>query len=157
MKIAPKIIMSVIGVLAVLFLCVIPISLMATGSNGKEELPMFGNNPSRNIHYHFAKLYVMWTLRTTESRDAAYERDLKRGWIWFQQKDYRWAVKVFNRAWLIKPDDPRIFNAYGALAEVAGKGEEALGWYRRGAEKGDVKAKYNLEQMILNKSKPGQM
>ena len=78
------------------------------------------------------------------SKEKAFEERWKAAGTWFAMKKYRWALKVFNRAWLINPKDARIFNAYGILAETAGKDEEAFGWYKRGAEKGDFQAQYNV-------------
>lgn len=139
-----------VTIAAVLLLCSLGfylIAIIGAGSRGGEELPMLGDAPK--FEYSLARAHTKWVVLMNGSVEKAFEERWRAGWAWFSRKQYRWAMKVFNRAWLINPQDVRIFNAYGAIYDVQGKKQEAIEWYRKGAESGDPKCQYNLAEQYF--------
>jgi len=111
----------------------------------KNELPMYGGMPFTPAEESANKLFLAMTLATSGgSKEKAYQSMLESAWHWYFQKNYSTAMKRFNQAWLINPNDPRVFSGYGAIADARGNRQEAIAWYRKGAEMGDPHAQYNL-------------
>ena len=108
---------------------------------------MYGGLPFTPLEDLINKQFLLTTIAMSGfSREKAYENMLESGWFWYSQKNYKVAMKRFNQAWLINPKDPRVLNAYGAVTDELGRKQEAIKWYRQGAEKGDAKAQYNLAE-----------
>ncbi|MFA4889488.1 MAG: tetratricopeptide repeat protein [Candidatus Omnitrophota bacterium] len=145
---------GVIIISIILILCLLSffyfVVIIGAGSTGNPELPMLENYPNASLEYSLAKIHTKWLIFINGSAHRAFEERWQSGWAWFSRGKYHWAMKVFNRAWLINPKDARIFNAYGAIYDVQGEMQKAIEWYRRGAEKDDAKCQYNLAEQYFD-------
>lgn len=114
---------------------------IASFNSGQEELPMFGPHPRKEPAYYFAKLWQGIMIR---DKEKAFQSKMESAMFGYSRKNYRWAMKQLNRAWLLRPNELKLLNGYGAILSAMGNDEEALQWYQRGAEKGDPQAQYNV-------------
>jgi len=130
--------------LSLLFFAFLVISCSKTNEIPKNEIPMYGNVPRTPYEKKADDEFIQSELKLNGTKKIAFQKVFELGWHFFFKGDYAQAMRRFNQCWLLDPDEPRIFNAYGAIAEKQGKLTEAIYWYQKGADKGDPKAQYNI-------------
>lgn len=105
---------------------------------------MYGGIPRTPYEKKTDEELIESTLKAYGSKEAAFQKGFEFGWSYFYKGDYAAAMRRFNQCWLINPDDPRVLNAFGMIAEKQGNLKEEIEWYQKGAEKGEPKAQFNL-------------
>ena len=108
------------------------------------ELPLYGGIPRSPQEQKIDQEFVNTVIKQYGSREAAYQAGEEVAWNYFFKGDHKTAMKRFNQLWLVDPENPRVYNGYGAIAEKQGDLKSAMHWYQIGAKKGDPKAQYNL-------------
>ena len=87
----------------VLVVCATPIN----------ELPMYGGREKTPAMREADAQFVQDSTADGTSREAASREMAQLGWQYFYRNDFSTAMKRFNQAWLLDPNDPE---AYGASA-----------------------------------------
>ena len=99
------------------------------------EEPMYGNKPFTEEQKKLNDYVVSNVIKEAGSKQAALERTIKLAWQYFYGKnDPETAMKRFNRAWLIDPNNDEVFYGFGFLTSVQGKTDEAISLYKKALE-----------------------
>ena len=99
------------------------------------EQPMYGNKPFTEEQKKLNDQVVSEVIKGAGSKQAALERTIKLAWQYFYEKnDPETAMKRFNQAWLIDPNNDEVFYGFGFLTSVQGKTAEAIPLYKKALE-----------------------
>ncbi len=113
------------------------------------ELPMYGGgSPSIEVQKVDQK-FIDQEVQKYGSRQAASEKALEIAWQWFDKGDYRTAMRRFNQAWLLNPNDPRVFHGYGTTLGEMGQADAFVKWNKKSAEMGWGNAQVNMAWAYL--------
>ena len=115
---------------AVLMLAII----LCTGCSREisaNDQPMYGNKPFTEEQKRFNDQVVNAVIAGAGSKQAALERTIKLAWQYFYKNDPDTAMKRFNQAWLIDPNNDEIFYGFGFLMSVQGKRDDAISLYKK--------------------------
>ena len=110
----------------------------------KNETPMYGGIPRTPDEEKADREFVRDVLKNYGTKGEAFQAGFELAWSFYDKGDYAQAMRRFNQAWLVDPNDPRIYNAFAALAAKKGDEKSMIDWYLKGAEAGEPKAQYNL-------------
>lgn len=103
-----------------------------SGSVPLNEIPMFGNQPLTEKQKKSNADFVKKADGFKGGRPAAFETTLKLGWAYlYEKRDPVTAMKRFNQAWLLDPDNDEVFFAFGFLTSMQGKTDEAVLYYKQ--------------------------
>src|SRR5688572_7780441 len=82
--------------------------------------PMFGDNCTKNAGLQKAdQKFRKTATKQFGSPDSAARAYLQMGWEYFRKKDEATAMKRFNQAWLLNPQNPAVYFAFGHLVRYA--------------------------------------
>ena len=65
------------------------------------------------------------------SRAKASEAQMQFGWQYFDQGDWRTAMKRFNQAWLLQPDNADVFWGFGSVALDKRDADQAIAMFEK--------------------------
>ena|SRR5579884_2332121 len=82
------------------------------------EQPFFGFIDKAPAQIAADEKFVSQIVQLSTSRQRALEETLRRGWYAFAAGDLATAGRRFNHAYLITPDESRIYQAFAVLAHV---------------------------------------
>lgn len=108
------------------------------------ERPMYGGIPPTPAEQKVDQEFIDEVVRKYGSREAASEKALEAAWDWFYKGDYHKAMRRFNQAWLLNPNDPRVFHGYGAALGEMGRADAFVEWNKKSAELGWGNAQVNM-------------
>lgn len=95
------------------------------------EIPMYGNAQFTDEQKRFNEQLIKETTLQFGSREAASQQAIKLAWNYYHRKDRRTAMKRFNQAWLLDPNNAEAFYGFGFLALLQGKTDEAISFYKK--------------------------
>lgn len=95
------------------------------------ELPMYGERPLSERQEATNSDFVREVLERGGSREAAAGRALRLGWTFMSQGDWRTAMKRFNQAWLLTPDDAEVQRGFAAALGLKGDYEESIRFFNK--------------------------
>ncbi len=99
------------------------------------EVPMYGNKPFTKEQKKLNDQVIVGVVQEAGSKKAALDRTIKLAWQYFYEKnDPATAMKRFNQAWLIDPNNDEVFYGFGVLVSMQGKTEEAISFYKKALE-----------------------
>ncbi len=98
-----------------------------------EEQPQYGGIPPTPEQQQIHNQFIQEVVKTNGTKELACEEALKLAWQYFQQGDYRTAMKRFNQAWLLDPKNPEVFRGYAKILRVWGYNQEAEQWEQKTA------------------------
>jgi predicted Zn-dependent protease len=100
------------------------------------QQPMYGNQPKTAPMLAADQCFIEEAQKSGFSRAQASDKSVQLGWQYFQQRhDIATAMKRFNQAWLLDPDNGDAYHGFAVLVmerDHDAKQTEAL--FRRGAE-----------------------
>lgn len=94
-------------------------------------LPMFGNQPKTEAQQKADEKFLSSCDKSFESRTEASNFFMDRGWEFFNQGQVDTAVYRFNLAWLLNPDNPNTYWAFGLIENGKGNTAPAIEMYDR--------------------------
>ncbi len=99
----------------------------ASTPDEQAHLPMYGGMDRQAIpKYRDADLDLMIGSQTAfGSLEKASEVSVDHGFKFVEQKEYTMAMKRFNQAWTLNPDNPRVYWGFGTVLTKKGKPCEA--------------------------------
>lgn len=122
------------------FLIIVAITtILFSGCSRKERLapaderPLYGGEVSSTAAAEDAKQNEIM-IRQTGSREVALQKTLDQGLAAYQRGYFELAMHQYNRAWLLDPKSPEVFNGFGLVLDAQGKEDEALSIYEKSLE-----------------------
>lgn len=118
------------------FLLVLIMATTLSGCARKERLvpanerPMYGGETAPSVTAEDIKQNEVM-IRQTGSPEAAFKKTLDQGLASYQRGYFELAMHHYNRAWLLDPKSPEVFNGFGLVLDAQGKEEEALAIYQK--------------------------
>jgi Tfp pilus assembly protein PilF len=95
---------------------------------GIDQVPMYGDIDRQSVPELGAadKKLIEDATKEFGSRDKASAAFIRQGFILYSQNDNAKAMKRFNQAWLLNPDNPEVYWGFGSVLHDQGKNCEAL-------------------------------
>jgi len=139
-----------IPVLLVLVLA-LPVAPAWAGKLSYHQLPipMYGNRPRTAQEQAADAKLIQTVLSVTGDREAAAKEALRTGFQLCETGDLDTAIKRFNQAWLLTPNYPPVFHAFGWYMAKRGEVDEAIAMYKKALE---LDAKYAIAMCDLARS-----
>lgn len=79
--------------------------------------------------------FIQGVVKQYGSREAAADDAARWGWEYYNKKhDPKTAMKRFNQAWLLDPNNAGAFFGFGFLMAEKGKEDEAIAYYKKSME-----------------------
>ncbi|MBT8091181.1 MAG: tetratricopeptide repeat protein [Gammaproteobacteria bacterium] len=100
------------------------------------ELPMFGNQKKTAHQLRADEEYIKYMTRDGRSREAGAESAAKLGWNSYYAGDCSKAIKRFNQAWLLDPDNRLALWGFASICISRGQLDEAIRYLELAIEKG---------------------
>ncbi len=94
-------------------------------------LPMYGGVPKSECELEADRKFIEDVTRKEGSREKAAEKAVQLGWQYFYRGDRDTAMKRFNQAWLLMPENPGAFWGFGAVMGSQSKFDESLKFFER--------------------------
>lgn len=119
------------AILFALFLVLFVTSGFAQPANLINTLPMYGGVPKSAAQLEADRKFIEEVAKQAGSREMAAERAVQLGWQSFYGGDMATAMKRFNQAWLLTPENPGVFWGFGAVTGSQRKFDESLKFFER--------------------------
>lgn len=106
--------------------------MLATASQGRaadtpiNELPLFGGRTKTAEQLGHDRVFVEEAVRAAGTPAAAYVRMIELGWRELGDGSPPAAIRRFNQAYLIDPDDARAFDGLGVAVSAQGRFDQAI-------------------------------
>lgn len=129
---------------ATMLIGLISFATVCSGAAAKtpiNELPLFGGQEKTSEQQRIDRDFVDEAVRAAGSREAAYGQLIDRGWIELRQGSPTAAIRRFNQAWLIDPDDARAFAGLGAAEAEQGRFDTAIDLLEMAIQRDDRNAR----------------
>ena len=95
------------------------------------ELPMYGRAPKNEKQIKADEIFIEAATKAAGSREVAARHAIQRGFEYLNRADRSTAMKRFNQAWLLTPDNPHVFWGFGSALQYYGKFEEGEGYFKK--------------------------
>ena len=123
------------------------------------ELPMYGLRDKTAEQQRADEAYIRFMTKGGRSREEAAEIAAKNAWNVFYSGDKAAAIRRFNQAWLLDPDNQLALWGFAATSIDRGDWDAALSYYRMAIESGpenpSLERDYNLAlQRVENTHSP---
>lgn len=116
--------------LVLLVLCCAALA-QAQAPGADSALPLYGGRAKTPAQQEADRKYVEEALREAGTREKAVDTVMTRGWDYLKKGDPVTAIKRFNQASLLTPDNPDVFWGLGAAVSEQGKHDESIGLFER--------------------------
>lgn len=90
-------------------------------------LPMYGGPDQVKTPYQLEadEKFIQSATREGQTREKASQAVAAGGWQFFNKGDLSTAMKRFNQAWLLDPNNPEAYKGFAAILRKEGKMDEA--------------------------------
>ena len=105
------------------------------------ELPMFGKQKKTADQKRADEEYIKYMTRHYRSRAAGADATAKLGWNTYYSGDCSTAIKRFNQAWLLDPDNQLALWGFASICVSRGQYDEAVRYLELAIEKGPEEPK----------------
>ena len=121
------------------------------------ELPMYGERAKTAAQIRADKAFIKTVTKGGKSREDAAEYFAQTGWNSFYKGDQTTAIKRFNQAWLLDPNNQHALWGFAVIAGGRDQIEEAVRFFRmaieNGPENSSLQRDYKFALKELEKSK----
>jgi len=105
------------------------------GKTSTNEIPMYGGIEFTPEQKEINEKFIQGVVKQYGSREAAADESVRWGWHYYNEKhDLKTAMKRFNQAWLLDPNNAGAFFGFGFLMAEKGKEDEAITYYKKSIE-----------------------
>lgn len=102
------------------------------GKTSTNEMPMYGGIEFTSEQKEINDRFIQDVVKQFGDRMTAAEKSVGFGWHYYNEKhDPKTAMKRFNQAWLLDPNNAGAFFGFGFLMAEKGKEEEAIAYYKK--------------------------
>ncbi len=98
------------------------------------ELPMFGGVERTLEEKKADEVLIKSSIEQFGSKEEAVKVALKLAWNYYDKHDVKTAMKRFNQAWLLDPQNADVFYGFGFLLAESGDQDDAIRFYQRAIE-----------------------
>jgi len=123
------------------------------------ELPMYGGREKTASQKQADEIYIATMTRDGRSREDAANMAAKVAWNIFYQGDKSTAIKRFNQAWLLDPDNQLALWGFAVTCMDRGQIEDAVRFYRMAIENGPehplLRHDYEMTTKLLELNRSG--
>ena len=123
------------------------------------ELPMYGGLEKTASQKQADEIYITTMTRGGRSREDAANVAAKVAWNIFYQGDKSTAIKRFNQAWLLDPDNQLALWGFAVTCMDRGQIEDAVRFYRMAIENGPehplLRHDYEMATKLLELNRSG--
>lgn len=92
----------------------IPANEIPTSEIPINELPMYGNIERTQEQIDIDNKFIK-AVTANQSREDASKEAVSLGWQYFDKGDLKTAMKRFNQAWLLDPQNPKAYWGFGVI------------------------------------------
>lgn len=93
------------------------------------EIPIYGGKPKSPELLKADQVFINKAIETSGSREKAAKITLQRGWEGIEKNDPNLAIKRFNQAWLLTPNDGHIYWGFAAATGAQGEFDESIKFF----------------------------
>ena len=105
------------------------------GKTPFNEIPMYGGVEFTPEQKEINEKFIQDVVKQFGDRKTAAEKSVGFGWHYYNEKhDTKTAMKRFNQAWLLDPNNAGAFFGFGFLMAEKKKYDEAIVYYKRSME-----------------------
>jgi len=105
------------------------------GKTPTNEIPMYGGIEFTPYQKEINETFIQGVVKQYGSREAAADESVRWGWNYLNEKhDPKTAMKRFNQAWLLNPNNAGAFFGFGFLMSEKGRYDEAIMYYKKSIE-----------------------
>lgn len=108
------------------------------------ELPLFGGRTKTAEQLRHDRVFVEEAVRAAGTPAAAYARMIELGWRELGNGSPPAAIRRFNQAYLIDPDDARAFDGLGVAMSGQGRFDQAIGLLEQAVRKDSRNARFAM-------------
>ncbi len=95
------------------------------------EIPMYGNIEKNELHKQADQLFIKQAVTGAGSREKAAEQMLEVAWGHYHANEFGLAMRRFNQAWLLDPNEADAYLGFGLLLRKQNDLKGALEMYDR--------------------------
>lgn len=95
------------------------------------ELPMYGGKPKSQEQLKSDQEFIADVTKEFGSREKAAETAIRLGCKYLAKNDWRAAMRRFNQAWLLTPENAGVDWGFGAALSYQGKFEESQRYFTK--------------------------
>ncbi|MFO0705983.1 MAG: hypothetical protein U0412_03930 [Nitrospira sp.] len=105
----------------------------AAPPNEMADQPMYGgmNRQAVSIYRSADERLITGSIEAFGGLEKASAVSVEHGFKFVAQKEYSMAMKRFNQAWTLNPDNPRVYWGFGSVLLLRGKPCEAIPHFER--------------------------
>jgi len=104
------------------------------------ELPMYGHLAKTAAQKRADKKYISYMTRHFDSRAEAADSAAKAGWDFYYKGDRTTAIKRFNQAWLLDPENQLALWGFAGICQDRGQLDEAIKYFEMALRHGPANA-----------------
>jgi len=113
------------------FICCMFCVISCSEKTPINEIPMYGNIPPTEALKKCNEEFIKEMTQRAGGREAGSQEAIKLAWDYYRKGDQRTAMKRFNQAWLLNPNNAEAFFGFAFLNSVQGKIDEAIPFYKK--------------------------
>lgn len=116
------------------------------------ELPMYGGM-DRRADPRVASAdndFVQGVVAEFGSAEAASRAFVDKGFDYYNSDSHTLAMRRFNQAWLLNPDNPEVYRGFGSVAYDSGQNCEAMALFEMGLEKDMESVEPNWHGLLVD-------
>src|SRR3989338_11200209 len=99
------------------------------------EMPMYGGIEFTPYQNEINEKFIQDAVKQCGDRKTAANEAVSTGWYYYNEKhDWKTAMKRFNQAWLLDPNNAGAFFGFAFIMDEQGKEKEAIGYYEKSIE-----------------------
>ncbi|UCC95575.1 MAG: tetratricopeptide repeat protein, partial [Candidatus Omnitrophota bacterium] len=95
------------------------------------EQPMYGNIPRTAYEQKVDEQFINTVVKQFGSRKTAAKKHIEFAWHYYHNGDSRTAMKRFNQAWLLDPNNAEVYFGFGLLMSEQKRPDEAIDLYTK--------------------------
>jgi uncharacterized protein (TIGR02145 family) len=97
--------------------------------------PMYGEIPQSEAYKKIDEDFIGSAVALSGSREKASESFIKKSWAYLYHDSIDLAMRRFNQAWLLNPDNPDSYFGFAAITEIRRGIPEAERYFKMGLDK----------------------
>lgn len=99
----------------------------------KNELPLYGDSPKSPEEIATDKQFIADVVKAAGTKEKALEAMIDRGWDMIDKHDISGAIRRFNQAYLLSPNDYRIYWGLGIASGMQGDFNKSIELFEKGS------------------------
>jgi hypothetical protein len=107
----------------------------ARGNYPINELPMYGHLTKTAAQKRADKKYIEYATSGGRSREHAADMAAKAGWNYYYKGDQPTAIKRFNQAWMLDPENPLALWGFAGICRDRDQMDDAIRYFEMAIEK----------------------